>query len=53
VLELIPREHRTLIFTILGLMLVFLMLYVFDLNRLDEWSVRNQSAEDPPAGIAH
>ncbi|HVN83056.1 MAG TPA: hypothetical protein VMW38_29000 [Terriglobia bacterium] len=52
-LELIPRKYRTLIFTILGLVLVLFMLYVFDLHRLDEWSAGNQPTESPPAGIAH
>ncbi len=52
-LELIPRKHRTLIFTILGVVLVLLMLYVFDRYRLDEWSVGIQPAEGPPASIAH
>ena len=49
----IPRKHRTLIFTLLGLVLVFFMLYVFDLYRLDEQGVMTQPVEDPPAATGH
>ena len=51
--ELIPRKYRTLIFTILGLVLVFFMLYVFDLHRLDEWSAGNRSTDGLPVGTGH
>ena len=48
-LKLILRKHRTLIFTLLGLVLVFLMLYVFDQHRLDERSVGVQPVQAPEA----